>query len=76
MHMRPNGLSHERGNPVGDARKRWGGARSVDERAIEIHAVVERAVTRSSAERGRVQHGNQNNSSTYILDCGFRSSSV
>src|SRR3954452_7404215 len=71
MHLRPNRLPHERGNPMGDSRKWWGGARAVDERAIEIDAVVERAVARSSSERGGIQHGNQDDTSKYVLDANF-----
>jgi hypothetical protein len=71
VHLRPDRLPHERGNPVRDPAQRGGDARPLDKRPIEIHAVIQRAVARSCHKRGWIQHRNQDNPPQHILDANL-----
>ena len=71
MDVGPNCLAHECGNAMRDSGERRRGAGSIDESAVQIHAVVERAIARAAPERGRIQHGDENDSSQHVFRADF-----
>ena len=66
MHAWPNILADEGCNAVRDARERRRFASSINKRAIEIHAIVERAFTSAREKGSRIEHRNENDPAEHI----------
>ena len=66
VHPRPDELPHECGDSMRDSGQRGRLARTLDERPIQIHAVIQRALARAGMERRHVEHRNQDDPAQHI----------